>query len=86
MSERKPTLAVNAPLEGAIAAHQEGLAHGDEEMGHLLLRREIDEFMQFADLGLYRDPSRVGLVVAGLAKFRRTSTRQLKSTCFIRHK
>ena len=41
MSSRKPTLTVNAPLEDAIATHQEALTCGDEEMGHLLLRSVI---------------------------------------------
>ena len=41
MSDRKLVLTVNARLEDAIAAHQKALTHGDEEMGHLLLRSVV---------------------------------------------
>ena len=41
MSDRKPTLPVNTHLHDAIAAHQEALTHGDDELGHMPLRSVI---------------------------------------------
>ena len=36
-----PTLAVNAPLSGAIMAHQKAFRQGDHELAHLLLRSVV---------------------------------------------